>query len=123
MRYFVLSLCILGIILAGGYLAMNAVEAETGRIARLLEQAEAAEGLEQAMAYSNRAEERWKADFGLLATVVDHAEMEEITVQFALLHTCVHQGETEEYRRTCRTLVERLRLMSDGEKPTYYNLL
>lgn len=126
MKHLYISLGILITVLLGSLWGLFAMGKSLGETERLLEAAwdDCQEGsFEAAQASAQAARERWKEDYGLTASLVDHGPLDEVNHTFAQMEACAQLQEWDEFAQACNTLLTMVRDISAREQPLYYNIL
>lgn len=126
MKHLVLGICVLSVILLIALLAASCLNQTAQQLTSLLDHAcQLAEEdtLPQAGQRAEEAQAIWEDRRGLVASLVDHARMDEIDQDFADLESWQRMEFREAYVQTCRALARKIQSLADAEKAWYYNFL
>ena len=126
MKHLVLGICVLAVILLIALLSANCLNQTAQQLTSLLNRAcqlAEEETLLQADQLAQQAQDIWESRRGLVASLVDHARMDEIDQDFADLESWQRMAFREEYVQTCRSLARKIQSLADAEKAWYYNFL
>lgn len=126
MKHLVLGICVLSVLLLIALFSANCLNQTAQQLTSLLNSAcqlAEEETLLQADQLAQQAQAIWESRRGLVASLVDHARMDEIDQDFADLESWQRMAFREEYVRTCRSLARKIQSLADAEKAWYYNFL
>lgn len=126
MKHLILGICVLSVILLIALLAAGCLNQTSQQLTSLLNHAcqlAEEETLPQAGQLAEKAQSIWENRRGLVASLVDHARMDEIDQGFADLESWQRMESREEYVQTCRSLARKIQSLADAEKAWYYNFL
>lgn len=126
MKHFYLGLGILMIILALGIIALGLIDRDLGKTADALERAFEAScqgDYDAAQTWAKSARQDWERGYGLTASLVDHAPLDEVNRIFFQMEASCAFGKWDEFARACRELMSLIGGIADREKPLYYNIL
>ena len=126
MKHLVLGICVLSVILLIALLAAGCLNQTAQQLTALLNHASQlaeTEHLSQAGKLAEEAQAIWENKRGLVASLVDHARMDEIDRDFTDLESWQRMEIREEYVQTCRSLARKIQSLADAEKAWYYNFL
>ncbi len=126
MKHLVLGICVLSVILLIALLSAGCLNQTAQQLTSLLNSAcqlAEEEALPQAGQLSAQAQAVWEDRRGLVASLVDHARMDEIDQDFTDLESWQRMEFREEYVQTCRSLARKIQSLADAEKAWYYNFL
>ncbi len=120
------GIALLILFLAAGIGMVACGEPLYGPIRQQLEEASASalrEDWQAARADFFRAKERWEDQWHLVASVTDHAPMEEIDALFAQAELHATRQNKTLFPDTCAQLTSQLQDLIDTQKPTWWNIL
>lgn len=123
MNYFALGAGILAVILILALCSMFLLYHQTENIATLLEQAMQEPNRTQAVALAVQAKNNWDNRYGLIATFIDHNELDEISTGFAEMDSWARLDDEDEFYCVCNRLANQVRHIYQAELPTYYNIM
>lgn len=123
MNYFALGAGILAVILILALCSMFLLYHQTENIATLLEQAMQEPDRTQAVALAVQAKNNWENRYGLIATFIDHNELDEISTGFAEMDSWARLDDEDEFYCVCNRLANQVRHIYQAELPTYYNIM
>lgn len=78
---------------------------------------------DQAARLSLDAQNRWRKYRRITASVTEHADMDEIEVQFAQLEVCRQRRDETAHARTCAGLAEAVGALNEVHRLTWWNIL
>ena len=106
-----------------GILVIHTVDRQLGKIAETLEQASEAQNWEEAVSLAQKARLDWDQKRKLMATLADHAGLDEIDGLFA--ETAVYQKRRAEtdHAAVCAQLSESIRALEENHSLSLWNLL
>lgn len=123
MNYFALGAGILAVILILALCTTLLLHNQTEDIASLLEQAMQEPDRTQAVALAVQAKNNWENRYGLIATFIDHNELDEISTGFAEMDSWARLDDEDEFYCVCNRLANQVRHIYQAELPTYYNIM
>ena len=123
MNYFAIGSGILAVLLVLTLFTTLLLHHQTDDIAHLLERAMQEPDRAQAVALATQAKNNWENRYGLIATFIDHNELDEISTGFAEMDSWARLDDEDEFYCVCNRLADLIRHIYQAELPAYYNIL
>ena len=126
MKFLWIGLGILSLLLVISVAGLYCLDNTADQVAGLPEtawQQSLAGNLDQAVRQAGQAEALWQRRYGLVASMADHHDLEEISLGFSELGGWQALDSGENYAMVCLRLAGQIRELARGEKPAYYNFL
>lgn len=113
-------------VLAAGIFISQWMDTSVRPVADTLKQAQSAAlsgKPEQAENLLRQAKQDWKESWSAVATVADHAPMEEIDSLFSQVEQYLRQGLKEDFAALCGRLLVLVEAVSEAQSPNLWNFL
>lgn len=126
MKRFIIGICALTLLLAGGIgvsTSFSLVHAPTTELLQQAAQAAIQGEQETALSFSAQAQQRWENFWHFTAAFADHAPMDEIDGLFARLPFLAQQQDLSEYAALCAQLSQMTNALANCHNLRWWTLL